>query len=323
MSDSSSDSERDIWLVKTARSMLVTRELRTLLPMVADTLMTLTQAERCFILLRNRESGLLTQSLAKTALGNEIPFDKRVLSLANRVLKEKKAIFSGEVQHDGVGSAEKFTVYLPLATDTDVVGVTYLDGQSKKPLNGNQRQLLESVADFSAAAIDNARMFERATNDPLTGLPNNSYFLMQLAKAMLQANEEKRVGILLLDVDAFKRVNNAAGAEMGDRALLDIAVTLQDVLRADGLVARYGSDKFGILLPPDETTSIGVRLRDCAERARAAIATKVYHGLQMSACIGGVGFPGNEAKLPADLIAIADDVLAKARARGPGEVEIA
>jgi len=323
MSDSSFGSERDIWLVKTARSMLVTRELRMLLPMVADTFMTLTQAERCFVLLRNRESGLLTQSLAKSASGSEITFDKRILSQANRILKDKKAIFSTEPLHESAGPALKFTLFLPFATDTEVVGIIYLDGQSKKNLDPNQRQLLESMADYAAAAIENARMFERATNDPLTGLPNNSYFLMQLAKAMLQANDEKRVGILLLDVDAFKRVNNAAGAEMGDRALLDIAVTLQEVLRADGLVARYGSDKFGILLPPDETTSIGVRLRDCAERARAAIATKVYHGLQMSACIGGVGFPGNEAKLPADLIAIADDVLAKARARGPGEVEIA
>jgi diguanylate cyclase (GGDEF)-like protein len=166
-------------------------------------------------------------------------------------------------------------------------------------------------------------MFERATNDPLTGLPNNSYFLLQLAKVMRESTPEAKAGVLLLDLDAFKRVNLAAGAEMGDRALVDIANTLQDVLRADGLVARYGSDKFGILLPPDDGTNIAVRLRDVAERARAAIATKAYHGVQLSASIGGICFPGIPVESAPDLVAAADDALAKARAKGPGHVEIA
>jgi GGDEF domain-containing protein len=59
-----------------------------------------------------------------------------------------------------------------------------------------------------------------------------------------------------------------------------------------------------------------------AERARAAVATKSYHGVQVSLSIGGVTYPGKPVESAPDLIALADDQLAKARARGPGEVEI-
>ena len=124
-------------------------------------------------------------------------------------------------------------------------------------------------------------------------------------------------------MDHFKRINNAAGAEVGDKALIDVGETLQDIARADGLVARYGSDKFAILLPPEEDTPIAIRVRDVAERARAAVAAKSYHGISLSASIGGLTYPGKEGIESApDLIAWADDVLSRARAKGPGGVEI-
>ena len=138
---------------------------------------------------------------------------------------------------------------------------------------------------------------------------------------MREATPQRCGGVLLLDLDDFKRVNQAAGAEMGDRALIDIAHTLREVLRTDGLVARYGSDKFAILLPV-EGASIAVRMHDVAERARAAIGTKNYHGVSLSACIGGAPFGANSKQSEQELVAVADNVLGKARKRGPGQVEI-
>jgi len=134
-------------------------------------------------------------------------------------------------------------------------------------------------------------------------------------KVIVETNAGAGIG---MDDEAY----TAAGAEMGDRALIDIAATLQEVLRADGLVARYGSDKFAILLPPEGDAKISIRLRDVAERARACVRTKTYHGIQMSASIGGVCYPGPRVESAPDLVALADDALAKARARGDGGVEI-
>jgi diguanylate cyclase (GGDEF)-like protein len=325
--------ERLVWLLKVSRSMLATRDLDRLLMLITDAFVELTEAERGFLLLRDKDTGRLVQRVGRTVDGTHIgEQEARISTIATRVLHENKAVFATDTSaQDDLATRRsihelrlKMMVCVPLASDNDVLGVIYADGKSAldKVFTNTNRRTIEMLAEHAAAAIENARMFERATNDPLTGLPNSSYFLLQLAKVMREASATSPAGILLLDIDAFKRVNLAAGAEMGDRALVDISITLQDVLRADGLIARYGSDKFAVLLPPDDTTSIAVRLRDVAERARAAIATKTYHGVQMSASIGGIAFPTSGAESAPDLVAAADDALAKARARGPGQVEI-
>ena len=325
--------ERLVWLLKVSRSMLATRDLDRLLMLITDAFVELTEGERGFLLLKDREMGRLIQRVGRTSDGSNInEQEARISTIANRVFKDNKAVFATDTgAQDDLATRRsvhelrlKMMVCVPLATETDVLGVIYADGKSTldRVFTNTNRRTFEMLAEHAAAAIENARMFERATNDPLTGLPNSSHFLMQLAKVMREATTDARAGVILLDVDAFKRVNLTAGAEMGDRALVDIATTLQEVLRADGLVARYGSDKFAVLLPPDDSTAIALRLHDVAERARAAIATKAYHGVQMSASIGGVGFPGAIAESAPDLVAAADDALAKARSRGPGHVEI-
>lgn len=326
--------ERLIWLLKVSRSMLATRDLDRLLTLITDAFVEATEAERGFLLLRDRDTGRLIQRVGRTAKGGDITeSEAKISSIANRVLKEGKPVFSTDTAaQDELASRRsvdelrlKMMVCVPLAADTEVLGVIYADGTTSldKVFTQTNRRTFEMLADHAAAAIENARMFERATNDPLTGLPNSSYFLLQLAKAMREATPQTCTGVLLLDVDAFKRVNQAAGAEAGDRALVDIGNTLQEIARADGMVARYGSDKFAILLPPETDTPIALRLRDVAERARASISTKTYHGIHLSVSIGGIYFPGPNVTSAPDLIALADDLLGKARSRGPGQVEIA
>ncbi len=333
MPQESSD-ERLIWLLQVSRSMLATRDIDRLLTLITDAFIELTEADRGFLLLKDRGNGRLVQRVARSAAGTDITeAESRISTVAARVFKENKAVFATDTsaQDDLAGRRSvhelrlKMMVCVPLGTDSEVLGVIYADGRTSLEgvFTNTNRRTFEMLAEHAAAAIENARMFERATNDPLTGLPNNSYFLLQLAKVMREANEATPAGVLLLDIDAFKRVNLAAGAEVGDRALIDIANTLQEVLRADGMVARYGSDKFGVLLPPDENTPIAVRLRDVAERARAAVGTKTYHGVQLSVSIGGVAYPEKTAESAPDLVALADDALALARGRGPGQVEIA
>lgn len=325
--------ERLVWLLKVSRSMLATRDLDQLLTLITDAFVEVTEATRGFLLLKDRKTGILVQRVARTDEGTGITApESRISTVANKVLKDNQPVFATDTSAEG-DLAERQSVHelnlkmmvcVPLATETETLGVIYSDGTTTldKVFTQTNRRTFEMLADHAAAAIANARMFERATNDPLTGLPNSSYFLLELAKLMQEADQDSPAGILLLDLDSFKRVNNAAGAEVGDQALIDVGMTLQDLLRADGLVARYGSDKFAILLPADGVTKIGVRLRDVAERARASIAAKAYHGIQLSACIGGISFPQESLSSAPDAVAMADNLLSKARARGTGEVEI-
>ena len=338
MSQDSFD-ERLIWLLKVSRSMLATRDLDRLLSLITDAFIEACEAERGFLLLYERDLGKLVQRVGRTSAQADISENEsKISTVANRVFREKKPVFATDTatQEDLASRRSvdelrlKMMVCVPLITETETLGVIYADGKTQldKVFTNTNRRTFEMLADHAAAAIENARLFERATNDPLTGLPNNSYFLQELAKTMREVSPTMQAGVLLLDLDTFKRVNQAAGAEAGDRALIDIAMTLQDVAKTDGLVARYGSDKFAFLLPPEEGTPIHLRLRDVAERVRAAIATKTYHGVQMSASIGGIGFPTEKRpatalpNTPSDLVAIVDDVLSKTRQRGPGQVEI-
>ncbi len=328
--------EHLVWLLKVSRSMLATRDLDRLLVLITDAFVELTEAERGFLLLKDRETGKLSQRVGRTKDGVDIAEQEaRISTIATRVYRENKAVFATDTsaQDDLVARRSihdlrlKMMVCVPLGTESEILGVIYADGRSSldKVFTNTNRRTCEMLAEHAAAAIENARMFERATNDPLTGLPNSSHFLLQLAKVMREATFASPAGVILLDIDSFKRVNMMAGAEMGDRALMDIASTLQDVMRADGLVARYGSDKFAVLLPSEEEPTIALRLHDVAERARAAIATKTYHGVGMSASIGGVAFPTEQGESSAsapDIVAAADDALCKARARGSGQVEI-
>jgi len=313
-----------IWLLEVSRQMLATRDLDQLLTLVADSFLHVTHTRRTFVMLRDRKTGVLVQRVGRDTEGANIEHsDNLVASVNTRVFNEAKGVFETNTQNHQ-NNEQRFVVCLPLICEGETLGTLYGDAPCDDDFTApnSERRPIHMLADHVAVAIENARMFERATNDPLTGLPNSSYFLLELAKVLRASRTGSEGGLILLDLDSFKRVNAVGGAEVGDQALIDIAGTLQEVLRADGLVARYGSDKFAVLLPPDPAMSIHVRLRDVAERSRASIAAKTYHGVSLSACLGGLSFNNETVESAPDLVAIADDALGKARQRGESEVEI-
>ena len=330
-----SSNDRLIWLLRISKSMLGTRDLDQLLCLITDAFIEATEAHRGLLLLKDRETGTLIQRVARDKDGTVLEqTESKISTIVNRVFKEKTPVFATSTarRSDPAGGQPadvptlQMTVCVPLATEKEILGVIYADGQTSldKVFTQTSRSTFEMLADHAAAAIENARMFERATNDHLTGLPNSSFFLLEVAKVMREtiADESKQGAILLLDLDNFKQVNNVGGAETGDKALIDVGTTLQENLRADGLVSRYGSDKFAILLPPNEDGRMSIRIRDVAERARASVAAKTYHGINLSASIGGLTFPHQTAESAPDLVSSADKLLLVARNRGAGEIEI-
>jgi len=85
--------------------------------------------------------------------------------------------------------------------------------------------------------------------DPLTKLPDRQYFMTRLEQALIgEAQGKTSLGVLLLDLDRFKMVNESLGHELGDRLLAETAKRLKTCLRADDLIARLGGDEFIILL---------------------------------------------------------------------------
>jgi len=89
-----------------------------------------------------------------------------------------------------------------------------------------------------------------AYHDSLTGLPNRALLLDRLKQAMMQAQRQhKAVGVLLLDLDHFKSVNDRLGHNAGDLILQGVAARLSSCVRGCDTACRYGGDEFVILLP--------------------------------------------------------------------------
>lgn len=100
---------------------------------------------------------------------------------------------------------------------------------------------------LQSSALDNARL---ALLDSLTGLPNRRLLADRLHREIEQADADgTRVGLVLLDVDRFKDINDSLGHDRGDELLEQVAARLRECLREGDLVARLGGDEFAVLLP--------------------------------------------------------------------------
>jgi diguanylate cyclase (GGDEF)-like protein len=133
---------------------------------------------------------------------------------------------------------------------------------------------LETFAHQASVALDNGRLVDKlrreaadrafeAMHDPLTGLPNRRQFLQSLEGALDAAMV---VGVLLLDLDRFKDVNDALGHTIGDELLTVVAQRLRANLPDELLVARLGGDEFAVLVPteatPDSVAATVQRVRE-------------------------------------------------------------
>lgn len=156
-----------------------------------------------------------------------------------------------------------------------------------------------------------ARRF--AYHDPLTGLPNRSLMLDRLKQAMSQATrQQKKVGVLLVDLDDFKRVNDELGHHAGDAILKGVAARLLACIRVCDTACRYGGDEFVILLPEIESA-------DQLDRVRRKIRQHLCRPHQLgkrSIVVGGsIGSAlfRDDAGSCAELIGIADAAMYRAK----------
>lgn len=111
---------------------------------------------------------------------------------------------------------------------------------------------------LQATALENARL---ALLDSLTGLPNRRLLAERMQKTVSDARETGgRLGLVLLDIDRFKDINDSLGHDHGDELLEQVAERLRGALRDDDVVARLGGDEFAILLPDVHSVANAERL---------------------------------------------------------------
>lgn len=169
--------------------------------------------------------------------------------------------------------------------------------------------------------VRDEKLSQLATTDTLTGLANRGHALEALQTMLTRAQRLGRpMGVMLLDVDHFKQVNDTYGHPAGDQVLRDIAHILQANVRAYDLAARFGGEEFLVLC---EGADLSATV-DMAERIRAAVASHVYplaggQTLRTTVSVGVYAGAGSHATAM-QLIELADQALYRAKQAGRNRV---
>ena len=113
---------------------------------------------------------------------------------------------------------------------------------------GSRHLFIATLRDISERKAQTDALEYQALHDALTGLPNRSLFGDRLRQALLAARRnQKMFGVLLLDLDRFKDINDSLGHDRGDSLLQEVTARLRGVLRATDTIARLGGDEFAVL----------------------------------------------------------------------------
>ncbi len=169
---------------------------------------------------------------------------------------------------------------------------------------------------------DERNLYDAAQFDSLTGAYTRGFAVAVMQRALLRASEEhKPLAVLMVDLDHFKRVNDAHGHAKGDLVLKQTTHAIQSTLRADDIVGRFGGEEFVVLLSgADLKQAMGA-----AERCRAAVETMEVRSapyLSVTASVGVAAFPDHGSELD-DLLKASDRAMYQAKANGRNQIESA
>jgi len=180
--------------------------------------------------------------------------------------------------------------------------------------DGRSPRFLCTFQDVTERKLAEARIRDLAERDPLTGLPNRAHFQSELQRAL---GGGAGVGLILLDLDNFKQVNDTLGHDAGDLLLQIVARRLRDALRSEDTLGRLGGDEFAILLrPPLDERSVA----EVAERIVEALREPWTYARRMLDTRGslGIALAPQHDTTPAGLLKCADIALYTAKSVGRG-----
>jgi diguanylate cyclase (GGDEF)-like protein/PAS domain S-box-containing protein len=195
-------------------------------------------------------------------------------------------------------------VSTPISEDGEIAGavVTFRDITERKALEDQLRH--------------------QAFYDPLTGLPNRALFMDRLEHALTRANRRgSKVGVLFMDLDNFKVINDSLGHKAGDQLLTAVAERLKVNLRPEDTAARLGGDEFTILV--EDVTSLG-DVAQIAERIAEILQPPfILEDQEVFATVSiGIALNNSTQEQPADLLRHADLAMYRAKHRGKARYEM-
>jgi len=203
-------------------------------------------------------------------------------------------------------------IVMPLKHNGITVGV--LKAMSALPNKFTQQDMsllgmmteVIGAAMFFAVKYDSDDLFFKATHDGMTGLANRSLFMDRLRHCASQATRHERLsGVLMLDMDGLKQINDTYGHRIGDTVILEFANRINHITRQTDTAARIGGDEFGVILTPiDDISGIDLYVQRFIEEIESPFLyeNKSY---ELKASIGSAIMPIDGTE-PDKLLHIAD-----------------
>ena len=317
-------------LYSIGKAMNYISDLKNLLQYILSQAIDITSAEKGSIMLYSLETdrlnirvlaGLEDTHYQEKVNNNEIRCRsfKPGEGIAGRVFMAAKPMIVNNIREDDL-FIESETSYvrsiacIPMVVYSDVIGVINVTNKKKgKEFTDEDVEMLKAVADQAAVAVNKAQLWDMAVTDSLTGLYVRRYFMVKLQEEIHRAERyNKRLSVVMADLDRFKKINDTYGHDAGDRALKTISKFLQKNIRDVDAIARYGGEEF-VMLIPDADKEAAFCL---AERLREELAKVKLEGLPpITISLGIATYPTDGTDIE-DLIKKADAAMYEAKQRG-------
>jgi diguanylate cyclase len=225
---------------------------------------------------------------------------------------------------------------VPMMAQGETLGVLYLDSgrngaappSDLRPLSENESRMVRTLAEHLALAVANLKLREslrlQSIRDPLTDLYNRRYMEESLDRELRRAaRREQQLSVLMIDVDHFKKFNDAFGHEAGDVLLRELGRLFRSQLRGDDIACRYGGEEFTLILPEANLASAVERAEQLCRIVSASAFQYRGRPLPPSTISIGVACCPQHATAREPLLQAADRALYRAKEEGRNRVVVA
>ena len=313
-------------LIEIGKALTSTLDLEDVLNLIMEQLNRLLKAQAWSLLLRDAESGELTFEVAVSPVAERLKGLRlsRGQGVAGWVAENARPVLIPDVRQDPrfsdkIDRASAFVTRsvacVPIRSRDCVLGVIELiNGPLERSFTDADMQILSTIGDYAAIAIENARNFRRISElvitDDLTGLYNGRHLHTLIDEEIERVRRfGGKLSLIFIDLDFFKQINDTRGHLVGSRTLAEIGQLIQANIRKICKAARYGGDEFVIVLPntgKSGAMTLATRLLETFREHE--LRDEDGRPFNLTASFGLATYP-DDARSKDDLIRLADQAM--------------